>query len=194
MHHRKDFSEDEELGFFYMLDKICIIDDILKGNADKYWMDVQYPDDWLPNELEGTTSLSPSRQRIISKLLDYVTKGDWKAPASVGGIQTFIKDVLGVGEPIREPEMQKKSEELWSLLEQGRGDRVVIVMQNLIGYFVSREWLSGGSPALNKAFFGNDDNYSNIDKGNPNRKGTSEKFEYIMPLLDATQIRNLKLH
>ena len=35
--------------------------------------------------------LSPSRQEILERLLHYVTKGDWIAPATIVGIQNYLK-------------------------------------------------------------------------------------------------------
>lgn len=49
MHHRKDFTEEDERRFFYTLDKICLIEDILHGKADKYWLEVEYPKGWYAN-------------------------------------------------------------------------------------------------------------------------------------------------
>lgn len=46
MHEHKHITEEDERSFFYTLDKICIITDILKGNADKYWLEVSYPNNW----------------------------------------------------------------------------------------------------------------------------------------------------
>jgi len=46
MHHRKDFSVEEEHTFLYTLDKISIVIDILNGKAEKYWLDVKYPEEW----------------------------------------------------------------------------------------------------------------------------------------------------
>lgn len=46
MHQRKGFTMAEEQAFFYNLDKLCIIEDILNGNANKYWLDINYPEDW----------------------------------------------------------------------------------------------------------------------------------------------------
>lgn len=46
MHQHKRISEAEEHDFFYTLDKICIITDIIEGKADKYWLDVDYPQGW----------------------------------------------------------------------------------------------------------------------------------------------------
>ena len=42
INHRNTISEEEEGRFFYLLDEICIITDILKGNAAKYWLNVEY--------------------------------------------------------------------------------------------------------------------------------------------------------
>lgn len=42
INHRNTISEEEEEHFFYLLDEICIITDILKGNAAKYWLNVEY--------------------------------------------------------------------------------------------------------------------------------------------------------
>ena len=117
-----------------------------------------------------------------------MTKGDWIAPATIAGIQKYLKTVLNAGEKRLTGDDARMSADLWKLLEQGRGDRVKLVMQNLIGYFVSRRWLAKGSPALNKAFFGSADGYSNIDKGNPRGADMSQGFRNVMPLLEKTSI------
>lgn len=139
-------------------------------------------------EVIDPDELSPSRQEILECLLHYVTKGDWIAPATIAGIQKYLKTVLNAGEKRLTGDDARMSADLWKLLEQGRGDRVKLVMQNLIGYFVSRRWLAKGSPALNKAFFGSADGYSNIDKGNPRGADMSQGFRNVMPLLEKTSI------
>ena len=45
INHRDSISEEEEARFFYLLDEICIITDILRGNAAKYWLNVDYEED-----------------------------------------------------------------------------------------------------------------------------------------------------
>lgn len=52
MHHRDHLTDYNERNFFYTLDKICIIDDILQGNADKYGLNISYPDDWMKPSTE----------------------------------------------------------------------------------------------------------------------------------------------
>lgn len=132
--------------------------------------------------------LSPSRQEILERLLHYVTKGDWIAPATIVGIQNYLKTVLNASEKRLTGDDARMSADLWKMLEQGRGDRVKLVMQNLIGYFVSRKWLAKGSPALNKAFFGSADGYSNIDKGNPRGADMSQGFKNVLPLLEKNGV------
>lgn len=132
--------------------------------------------------------LPSSRQEILEELLLYATKGDWIAPATVAGIQNYLRTVLNAGEKRLTGDDARMSADLWKMLEQGRGDRVKIVMQNLIGYFVSRKWLPKGAPALNKAFFGKKDGYTNIDKGSPQSSDMSQGFRNVLPLLDKTNI------
>lgn len=130
------------------------------------------------------SELSPSRKRIMEQLLSYIDEGDWLPPATSDNVKHYLKTILGAGDECLAASDWEACANLWKLLEQGRGDRVVIVMQNLIGFFVSCGWLPKGSPALNKAFFGNEDGYSNIDKGNPNRTGMSEGFKSVQPILE----------
>jgi hypothetical protein len=75
---------------------------------------------------------------------------------------------------------------LWRLLESGRGDRVKIVWQNMVGYMDDKKLFKlKGSPALNKDFFGDDKGYTNIDKGRPSKGLMTADFESVIPLLDA---------
>lgn len=45
--HNCDFEGDS---FFFKLDKICIIEDILKGNACRYGLEIEYPKGWFATE------------------------------------------------------------------------------------------------------------------------------------------------
>ena len=42
MNHRDSISKEEENRFFYLLDEISIMTDILQGNALKYWLNVEF--------------------------------------------------------------------------------------------------------------------------------------------------------
>ena len=124
----------------------------------------------------GTNSpLNTSRQEILDQLLALADKGGWPNGVTADAIKTMMQQVL------------QESETLWQLLEKGRGDRVRIVWQNLIGYFVDRKLLLStiGAPALNKMFFGDDKGYTNIDKGRPSKGLMTADYESLLPLLDT---------
>ena len=50
MKQQNVLTTEEKYQFFYNLDKICIIEEILKGNAKKYGLKVDYPEDWSATE------------------------------------------------------------------------------------------------------------------------------------------------
>lgn len=136
-----------------------------------------------------------NRKEIIDQLLDYVDLGDWKEYETIEKVKKMLLTILGDGDVQLKDNEAKMSEDLWYLLENGRGNRVEIVWQNLVGYF--DEWKlfrKKGSPALNKDFFDKTDGYSNIDKGRPSRDANghpipvanmSKGFFYILDLLDT---------
>jgi len=131
-------------------------------------------------------TLSTSRQSILDQLLDLADKGDWVNGVTSEDVKAMLKKVLGQSEtPLSNTEV-KQSETLWRLLESGRGDRVKIVWQNMVGYMDDKKLFKlKGSPALNKDFFGDDKGYTNIDKGRPSKGLMTADFESVIPLLDA---------
>lgn len=131
-----------------------------------------------PDKKDETGTNSPlytSRQEMLDQLLALADKGGWLNGVTADAIKTMMQQVL------------QESETLWQLLEKGRGDRVRIVWQNLIGYFVDRKLLPStiGAPAMNKMFFGDDKGYTNIDKGRPSKGLMTADFESLLPLLDT---------
>lgn len=132
--------------------------------------------------------LGMRRTMIVQQLLCYVEKGDWLAPATVEKIQQFLREALGLTDRTFTPEEQAMSDTLWGLLKSGRGDPVKVTMQKLIAYFVSRGWLTKGSPTLNETFFGTADGYTNIDKGNPSNPAIQESYKQVLPLLDSIRL------
>ena len=130
-------------------------------------------------------TLSTNRQAILDQLQDYADKGDWVNSITSEQIKAMLKAVLGVDENLSAKNAEL-SEVLWHLLESGRGDRVKIVWQNMMGYLDDKKLFRlKGSPALNKDFFGDDKGYTNIDKGRPSKGLMTADFESIIPLLDA---------
>ena len=129
--------------------------------------------------------LSVNRQAIFCQLLDLTDKGDWVNGITSENVKAMLKAVLDVGENLSAKEAEL-SKVLWRLLENGRGDRVKVVWQNIVGYLDDKKlFRQKGSPALNKDFFGDDKGYTNIDKGRPSKGLMTADFESIMPLLDA---------
>ena len=135
-----------------------------------------------PEEVNFCPELQGNRRDILLQLLALIDHGHWLAPASADGIRLMIRKTLGVVEPLTGADYEG-SQCLWRLLEQGKGDRVKVTFQNLIGYFISRKLLREGSPARNKDFFGSDEGYSNIDKG-INESEMSQGFRSLLPFLD----------
>ena len=130
--------------------------------------------------------LSTPRQSILDQLLNLADKGDWVNGITSEDVKAMLKIVLGQGETPLSVKETEHSEILWRLLESGRGDRVKIVWQNIVGYLDDKKlFRQKGSPALNKDFFGDDKGYTNIDKGRPNKGLMTPDFESIIPLLDA---------
>lgn len=123
-------------------------------------------------------SLTPSRQGIINELMNLIDKGEWMNGATVESMKQAIRNMLE----------DEQAETMWRLLEGGRGDRLRVTWQNMIGYFVEQRLLptTNGAPALNNIFFGDTNGYSNIDKGRPRNQdnGMSNGFRDVLPLLD----------
>jgi hypothetical protein len=118
--------------------------------------------------------------------LTLVDKGDWKYDEIAYSVKQMLRTILGQGETPLSGNEAEQSETLWRLLENGRGDRVKIVWQNMVGYLDDKKlFRQKGSPALNKDFFGDNKGYTNIDKGRPNKGLMTPDFESIIPLLDA---------
>ena len=137
------------------------------------------------NPSPNNKTLSANRQEIFDQLLALTEKGDWVNGITSENVKAMLKAVLGV-EVNLSAKKAELSEVLWHLLESGRGDRVKIVWQNLVGYLDDKKLFRlKGSPALNKDFFGDDKGYTNIDKGRPCKGLMTVDFESVIPLLDA---------
>lgn len=129
-------------------------------------------------------TLTPERQTVLEQLQDYADKGDWVNGIAAEQVKQMLQTVLGQGECLS-AKNEALSEVLWRLLENGRGDRVKIVWQNLVGYLDDKKLFHlKGSPALNKDFFGDDKGYTNIDKGRPSKGLMTADFESVIPLLE----------
>ena len=181
--YRKTLSFEDISSFYVYLYAIPVISiEIEKLSAEQ-----RADNTHLGTQEEQKQTLSSSRQDILDQLLVLTDKGEWSRGIMAENIKKLIRTVLGLGNTSLQDEEVEKSETLWQLLENGRGERVKIVWQNLIGYFVDRKLLPStiGAPAMNKMFFGDDKGYTNIDKGRPSKGLMTAEFESLLPLLDA---------
>lgn len=72
LNRREELTEEDEEQFFYQLDKICIIEDVLKGNAKKYDLDIAYPDDWFTQNTSENTDVAPQEKGIPQGCTDAI--------------------------------------------------------------------------------------------------------------------------
>lgn len=131
-------------------------------------------------ETPQDNNTNDTRQSILDELMAFAENGDWVKGITAGDIKGMLTTVLGMGETPLSDEEEEMSEELWGMLEHGRGDRVKIVCANLVGYFAEKKlFVDNDTPALSVQFFGNKKSIDNINKGKNGR------LSKVTPLLDA---------
>lgn len=74
MHNRNYFTEKEERDFFFTLDKITIINDILMGEGKKYWLEIEYPDGWFTMEATDNIEVASDNGVIPQDCRDAINK------------------------------------------------------------------------------------------------------------------------
>lgn len=74
MRHRNDFTEKEERDFFFTLDKIAIINDILMGECKKYWLEINYPDEWFTMETTDNIEVTSDNAVIPQNCTEAIVK------------------------------------------------------------------------------------------------------------------------
>ena len=180
--NRNNLSFEDISSFFvYLYVKPLICTELEKLNVEQ-----SSGSNHQKNQNEFNQTLSSSRQVILDQLQALIDKGEWASGTTSEDVKGMIRSVLGLGVTSLKDEEVEKSETLWQLLENGRGDRVKIVWQNMVGYMDEKKlFRQKGSPALNKDFFDSEEGYPNIDKGRPSRDNMSSGFREILPLLDA---------
>ncbi len=167
----------------------------LHQNKDGKWSDdsdKEIEDAEIIEEVKDSTSesngelLSDSRQAILNQMLDLADRGDWAKGITADDVKVMIKQVLGQGDAQLLGKESEMSETLWELLESGRGDRVRVTWQNMVGYLDSRNLLKKKTaPMLNNDFFGDKEGADNINKGRVTYSDMPSRFREVLPLLDA---------
>ena len=145
-------------------------------NIEKATVSVQDNHSDTPQE----NTIKDSRKKIIEELFSLVENGPWVDGITTDDIKTMLTTVLGMGETPLSDKNAVRSNELWKMLESGRGgNRVRIAWQNIVGYLWDKKFLEAQSaPKLNMKFFGDKEGSDNINKG---RNGRLSEIE---PLLD----------
>jgi len=165
----------------------CVADEreiLMEGDKAVY----QEIADGVISNTQNVTNITVTagRQSILDHLLDLADKGDWVSGVTSENVKTMLKTVLGQGEKPLTGKEGELSEKLWNLLESGRGERLRVTWQNMVGYYDDRHLLKlKSAPALNTDFFGDKDGSDNINKGRPSRDNMSSGFQEVLPLLDA---------
>ena len=141
----------------------------------------------VPTASASTRQLDKREQKILDQVLALARKATWKSISAEFAVQA-LQQALGSENPLTDPKQAEMSQTLWALLKKRRGcdeeKSLQVTWLNLVGYWVKKGFLSGGSPALAKQFFPNcgSDDYKAIDKG---RTAENKNFLSIIPLLDA---------
>lgn len=112
--------------------------------------------------------MTKERRRVLSALMEYCDRGDWQRGYTSEVMKEYLMLLLGVS-PSHDytDEEYDDAEKVWLLFEHGRGDRLRVTWQNMVGFFAEHGMLNAakGSPSLNRDFFGDENGYQNIDKG-----------------------------
>lgn len=133
--------------------------------------------------------LSEQERDILRRLEELARLGHWSNGATADSIILGLGRMLGIGYTL-EPGMQRLSDQLWDLLKSRKNcdaaKSLRITWLNIVGWCVSKSYISGGSPALCKTFFPgiqDQDAYKAIDKGR-SASCRSRSFNLIVPLLE----------
>jgi hypothetical protein len=144
-------------------------------------------DEWMNNdkkqpEEDEKTGLSAARHSKMNEIIGILQKGNWKLPATADNIELLLNTVFGKDKSLLDDEDIKQCEVMWSLVEKGRGNRMVIIPANLAGYFAEESLLVGSPKEISDELFGKNCNQTNsINDGKSNN--CSGAFGAVIPFL-----------
>ena len=144
-------------------------------------------DAWLekvnddPGDGENS-GLSAERQEKMDKIIGILRKGDWKHPATAENVAQWLNVVFGNDLSQLEKGDAAECEKVWTWVEGGRGDRVVIVSANLAGLLREEYWKKAGPAEISTILFGNNKQKNNISKGKEISSDNS-KYKEVIPFL-----------
>lgn len=110
MNKKNNLTMEEKSQFFYTLDKICIIEEILQGNTQKYGLKVDYPEDWFATEKGDKNENKETKEAEKRREAD-------KADKTVG--EDFQKELFHFVHPaLEEDEGRKVDKEVENLVKR----------------------------------------------------------------------------
>ena len=131
--------------------------------------------------------LSEADQALLQRLLAYVDRGDWQAPATADRVKLYIRTLFGDDPVHLEADHREATRSFRAFFKGGRAgehtDRVAVSMANVVGYLMQYQLIAGGQQAVSRALFGDDSQVNNLNKGR-NGEG-SRAFRQLIPLLEA---------
>lgn len=141
----------------------------LKGNRDNQQGE---------NEITG---LGHDKRTKLDDIIQILQKGIWKLPATKENIVFLLNTLFGNNVSSLDDEDVFMCKKMWALVEEGRGDRKMIVSANLAGFFADENLLDGTSTDISKDLFGNNNMVNNINDGKKNNR--SNAFDEVIPFL-----------
>ena len=126
--------------------------------------------------------MSAARHSKLDNIIGTLQKGNWKQPASIENVTMLLNTIYGRDMSLLEEGDESHCEKMWSLVESGRGDRIVTIQANLAGFFSEENLLFGSPKEISNDLFGKGNNQcNNINKGNSLR--CSNAFSEVTPFL-----------
>lgn len=143
-------------------------------------------EEWLNNaneqpEENNDTRMDSARQSKLDEIIRILQKGNWKQPATASNVELLLNTVFGKDVSLLDEGDATECEKMWTLVEGGGGERMLIVPANFAGFFIEENLLKGSPKEISTALFGNGNQVNNINKGNSNR--CSAAFTMIIPFL-----------
>lgn len=127
--------------------------------------------------------LSNARQSKLNEIIEILQNGNWKEPATTENITLLLKTIFGQDFSLLDEGDESHCEEMWTLVEGGGGDRMVIVPANLAGLFNEENLLKGSPSEISNDLFGNTKQVNNINKGKGKPNNCSKAFMGVRPFI-----------
>ena len=155
----------------------CEMNPKLKAQHEK-WLNASDEDEAEEVEEKG---LNKARLPKLDEMIKTLKNGKWKQPATAENIELLLNTVFGRDTSSMDDGDASLCEKMWTLVEGGSGERMLIVPANLAGFFSEENLLAGSPTEISNDLFGNGTHVNNINKGNSNR--CSKAFSEVIPFL-----------